>query len=241
MRIHGLKDILGYTVTAVDGEIGQVRDFYFDDFNWVVRYVAIEADTARSLLLSPAAGKLDIESKLIRVNMDRDYVMNSPAFDLDKPITRVFETELHNYFQWPTYWSGIRAAYPLIELAEEMKEDDSPAFDEDEEREHLRSARSVFEDEIKARDGEIGHVEDLLVEDEAWNILYLIVDTGLWLPGRKVLLSPNWVKEGNWQEGQVEVDLNRETIANSPEYDPSVPLDESYESQLREHYKRGRG
>lgn len=239
--IRGLKDFIGYTLTAVDGDVGQIRDFYFDNFNWVVRYMAVEVDTGRSLLLSPAAaGKMDVETQTISVNLERDFVLNSPSFDLDKPITRVFETELLNYYEWPAYWSGSMASYPLIELIDEMREHDSSEVMGAQNQEHITSIRNVFGKQIKARDGEIGHVYDFLVDDEAWNILYMVVDIGAWLPGRKVLLSPTWVTEADWHSGHVEVDLKRETIENSPEYDPLVPLDESYDRQLREYYKRGR-
>ncbi len=239
--IRGLKNIIGYTLTAVDGEVGDVRDFYYDNFNWVVRYMAVEVETGRSLLLSPAAAwKMDVETHSISVNKERDFILNSPSFDLDKPITRVFETELHNYYEWPAYWSGSLASYPLVELLDEMREHDSPEVKGDQDQEHIRSIRNIFGKQIKARDGEIGHVYDLLVEDEAWNMLYMVVDTGAWLPGRKVLVSPSWVTDVDWQNGQVKVDLKRETIENSPEYDPSVPLDETYDAQLREYYKRGR-
>jgi hypothetical protein len=72
---------------------------------------------------------------------------------------------------------------------------------------------------IHARDGSIGKVVDLLVEDEGWRIYFLIVDTGSWLPGRKVLVSPSWIQNVDWSASHVDIDLNKETIRNSPEYD----------------------
>jgi hypothetical protein len=91
---------------------------------------------------------------------------------------------------------------------------------------------------IGARDGDIGHVEDFVVDDEGWYIRYLVIDTRNWLPGKKVLIDPRWIEGVSWAESKVFVDLLQEVIRNSPEYDSNAPLGRAYESQLYEHYNR---
>jgi hypothetical protein len=103
---------------------------------------------------------------------------------------------------------------------------------------HLQSANEVINYYIEAKDGDIGHVEDFIVEDQTWVIRYMVVDTRNWLPGKKVLVSPQWIKEVSWANARVYVDLLRDTIKNSPEYDPVVPLSREYEHRLYEHYDR---
>ena len=102
----------------------------------------------------------------------------------------------------------------------------------------LRSARDVTGYYIAARDGDIGHVDDFLVDDRAWAIRYLIVDTRNWWPGKKVALSPEWIKTVSWAESRVHVDLQREEIKVAPEYDPSRPFEREYETRLFEYYDR---
>ena len=102
----------------------------------------------------------------------------------------------------------------------------------------LRSSQSVIGAYIQARDGDIGHVEDFIVDDETWVIQYLVVDTRNWLPGKKVLIAPAWIEEIEWPDGKVYIDLNRETIKRSPAYDPSVSLERSYEEKLYDYYDR---
>jgi hypothetical protein len=110
--------------------------------------------------------------------------------------------------------------------------------DEQESDPHLRSTREVIGYHIQARDGEIGHVEDLIVEDEIWFIRYLVIDTRNWLPGRKVLVAPAWAEQVNWVERRVYLDLSRETVKNSPEFDPSMPVNREYEVRLYDYYGR---
>ena len=91
---------------------------------------------------------------------------------------------------------------------------------------------------IEARDGGIGHVEEFLIDDVSWTIQYIVVDTRNWWPGKKVLLSPHWINDVSWSESAVHVDLTRESIKTSPEYDESAPISRDYEKRLWEHYGR---
>ena len=103
---------------------------------------------------------------------------------------------------------------------------------------HLRSTDDVTGHYIQAADGEIGHVEDFLIDDETWAIRYLIINTRHCWPGRKVLVSPQWIERVSWIESQVFVSLSRETIRQSPEYMEESPLTRDYETGLHRHYNR---
>ena len=87
-------------------------------------------------------------------------------------------------------------------------------------------------------DGEIGHVEDFIIDDETWAIRYLIVDTHNWWPGKKVLVSPQWIERVSWGERKVFVNLSREAIKQSPEYTDESLLTRDYEIGLHRHYNR---
>jgi len=102
----------------------------------------------------------------------------------------------------------------------------------------LRSADEVEGYHIAASDGEIGHVETFLIDDAAWAIRYMVVDTRNWLPGRKVLVSPAWIQGISWSQNEVTVDLTREQIKNSPPYHKGQPMNREQESVLFTHYGR---
>jgi hypothetical protein len=103
---------------------------------------------------------------------------------------------------------------------------------------HLRSTNEVSTYNIQALDGEIGHVEDFIIDDETWAIRYLVIDTQNWWPGKKVLISPQWIDRVSWGESKIFVNLTREIIKNSPEYTDESLLFRDYESRLHGHYER---
>jgi hypothetical protein len=241
---HSISSIIGFEIRASDGDLGQVDEFYFDDANWIIRYMIVETGdwlSGRKVLISPVAfGKLDPESRMIAVNLTSAQVSGSPDIDTQRPIHRQQEVALHEHYQWP-WRGGYGGVFGLTPLP--LSFDDVPVrpkVSEPGHRDdpHLRSSRQVSGYRIHAIDGEIGHVADFIVEDESWAIRFLVVDTGNWLPGKKVLLSPHWINRVEWADGSVHFDLTRESIKDSPEFDPARTVYRDYEACLCGHYGR---
>jgi hypothetical protein len=103
---------------------------------------------------------------------------------------------------------------------------------------HLRSCQAVTGYHIRAKDGEIGHVQGFLVDDSTWSIRYLIVNTSNWWMGHQVLLSPDWIHDVNWSGSIVTVDLDRQAIKDAPPYDPQAPFAREAEATIYGHYGR---
>jgi hypothetical protein len=103
---------------------------------------------------------------------------------------------------------------------------------------HLRSTHDVSGHQIQATDGEIGHVENFIIDDETWAIRYLLVDTRNWWPGKKVLVATPWIERVSWEQSKVFVGLSRETIKQSPEYTEGSLITRDYEAALHQHYNR---
>jgi hypothetical protein len=248
--LRRVDDLHGFGVQAVDGDAGTVRDLYFDDQEWIIRYLVVDTGGwlgGREVLISPlAVEETRWDEEKLLVTLTKSQVEHSPDIDLDKPVSRQQIVDLHEYYGWPGYWGGSMTmgtatpgVYPMIiagadEVEEEMKEEGpSEKYRGDP---HLRSARVVSGYDIVAVDGEIGHVEDFFVSDVEWVIRYLLVDTRDWLPGREVLLAPQWIEDVDWAETAVHVALTRDQVESSPEYDPEEPLGRDYEVRLHEHY-----
>jgi len=248
-RVHSLK---GYTIHATDGELGKVDEFFFEDQSWTIRYLVVETGgwlSGRKVLISPVAlGRPDWESRRFPVNLTMEQVQNSPDIDTEKPVSRQHEVELHGYYGWPSYWAGspyafggcgygagygMGAVFPVAFEKEPEKPAGSGQGDP-----HLRSTREITGYHIHALDGEIGHVEDFIVNDETWVISYFVVDTRNWLPGKRVLVSTQWITDVSWDNREVVVDLTREFVKNSPKFDPDQPVSLDYEKQLHNHYGR---
>ena len=103
---------------------------------------------------------------------------------------------------------------------------------------HLRSTPDVRGHHIQAADGEIGNVDDFIIDDETWAIRYLIIDTKNWWPGKKVLVSPRWIDRISWSESKLFTNLFREAIKQAPEYSEDALLSRDYVTGLHRHYNR---
>jgi len=234
------KILRGFALQSREGEIGKVEEFYFDDKHWTIRYLV--ADTGnwlenREVLISPyALGDVDKENRHITVDLTKKQIEGSPSLETDKPVSRQFEEEYFGYYGWPLYWGGpyTWGSYSYVEHDREKWKEVNPggkAWDV-----HLRSTNAVSGHNIQATDGEIGHVEDFIIDDHTWAIRYLIIDTRNWWPGKKVLISPNWIQRVSWNEMKVFINLERESIKRSPEYSEESLLTRDYEARLHRHY-----
>jgi hypothetical protein len=195
------RALQGYRLDSLDGEIGTVNTFYFDDRDWGIRYLVVETGnwlTGRQVLISPDTLLSVIkEAQNISINLTKKQIDDSLPLDSDQP--------------------------------QSEKASGDP---------HLRSTQDVSGHHLQAADGEIGHVEDFIIDDEAWVIRYLIIDTRNWWPGKKVLISPQWIERRSWSEKKVFINLSRETIKQSPEYTEETRLTRDYETQMFRYYRR---
>jgi hypothetical protein len=246
--LHRMNKLQGYMIQATDADVGKLDEFFFDDARWSVRYVVVDTGnwlTGRRVLLPPGAlGKPNRESHVLPVSLTRKQVEDSPDIDTEKPITRQQEDELRRHFGWSNYWFADPllgdpnfTAGPLgmspASMAAIARE---PAEGEEQGDPHLESARDVIGYHIQAVGGEIGHVEDFVVDEQNWSVRYISVDTRNWLPGKTVLIAPQWVEKMDWVEAKVHVGLERDQIRHSPPYDPAEPIDREYEARLYEYY-----
>jgi hypothetical protein len=232
----------GFALNSLDGEVGRIKEFYFDDHHWAVRYLV--ADTGswlaeRQVLISPyALGAIDRDKHHIAVNLTLRQIEDSPALGADVPVSRQFQEAYYGYFGWPTYWSGpyMWGSYPQMARAHAVRTE--PDADERTWDPHLRSTHDVDGHRVEAADGAIGHVTDFIIDDDTWAIRYLVVDTRNWWPGKMVLVSPKWIERIVWNESKVVVNLSRATIKGAPEYSEGLLLNRDYEEQLHRHYDR---
>lgn len=249
---RSLNSVIGSTIGATDGEIGKVKEFYFDDKTWTIRYLVVETGSwfsGKSILLAPESLlKPDWDNQVFPTNLTMQQVKNSPEIDTDKPVSRQQEVELYGYYPWHNYWDGGlwaggmgtsgMALQPTLPLNQEVHNDANADGKTNEIDLHLRSTDAIIGYHIKAKDGEIGELEDFLFNDQTWRVTFMEVDTGDWFPGKKVLLATKWINTIDWESSLVIVNVSKEQVENSPEYIPSQVLSDSYEANLLVYYGR---
>lgn len=253
--LRSVEKLKGYSIQATDGAIGKVDELFFDERRWHVRYLVVDVGNwlfGRQVLIAPTAvTRIDVEAEELFLSLTKERIENSPEISADEPISREKERALHEYYQWPPYWvGGVRdpyyGAFPAALVGAFYARKYVPAFGakEVEQRNlgfgrgsNLRSTTEVSGYQIQASDGQIGRVTDFLFDDGEWIIRHLVVDTGNWLPGRKVLIAPPWIQRIRWAEKTVYVTLTQESVRHSPAFDPDLLDMEKYEKRLWEHYR----
>ncbi len=258
--LRSVKTLEEYAIQATDGPIGQVKDLYFDDARWVIRYLVVDTGTwlsSREVLITPwALNKPNWPDRLLPVSITREQVKNSPDIDTHQPVSRQNEMQVLGYYGYPSYWDGTNlwgdgpSPYAMavgydgqrLDRAERNREQEATlAADRLRHRNddpHLRSCNAVQGYHLHASDGDIGHVAGFLVDEDSWAIRYLIVKTTNWWVGHEVLIAPLWITAVHWPDQSVSVDLTREAIRQAPVYDDTAVLDHAWEARLYAHHGR---
>jgi hypothetical protein len=220
--IASLDQLAGFDLKAADGVIGRVRDCYFDDGTWTVRYVVVDTDGwgGRRVLLSPISfAGLDRAAGTLAVSLSSDRIRNSPDAFLHEPISRQYERRYFEYYGYAPYWHGVGYWGPgaspgalASRGAAQAAASEAAAAADSEAGAHLRSSKEVIGYHIRATDGPIGHVDDLLADDESWSIQHLLIDTSNWIGGDSIVLPRRVVSAVSWANREVEVSLSRREV-----------------------------
>jgi hypothetical protein len=255
--LWSFDELKGYSLRATDGSLGSVHDLLFDDAHWTARWLVV--DTAwlfgRRVLLAPEAlGRPDADAREFRVSLSKDRIKDAPDVDTDRPVNRQHETDLYGYYGYGPYWTttdnvlvgGVAGVIlpPRMPLGHPERIPGNAAAEQSAAAAryietgdpHLRSAREVTGYSIRGTDDSIGSIEDFLIDEEGWVIRYLVVDTGTWMSGRKVLIAPPWVSAVSWATQEVQVAMTCREIEASPEFRPEAAIDRAYEERLHGHY-----
>jgi hypothetical protein len=240
--LRSTKELEQYQIAASDGVFAQVRDFYFDDASWVIRYLVVDTGApqpAHRVLMSPRAiTASDSAAKNFRVALTQEQVRRSADVEAIKPVSEQQEMGYFGYDDYGKHWGGGglwgAGLYPDILQAglatvERQEANDDP---------HLRSANAVARYYVHASDGDIGHVSGFLVDEQTWAIRYVVVNTSNWWLGHEVIIAPEWIDEVDWAESLVTVDLSRAAVKDSPVYSSDEPLDPEQERLTHSHYGR---
>lgn len=207
--LRSSTELIRYDVEAVDGKIGKVHDFYFDDRTWAVSFIVVDTDglfSGNTILIPP----LDV----------RELRLPDESMILGLPLSQVEE-------------GGGRAMFPAAP-GQQSHVSSSPASAGD--GHVLRSVAQITEFVMMGEAAKIGYVRGLLIETTTWSIRYLIVDTGHWLPGKLVLLSPLSVERIDWDDEIVFTGVTREGVENCPPYDIDSEISREYEAFLHDYY-----
>jgi len=252
--LRSTNDLRGLIIRATDGEIGSVDTFFFDDVRWSIRYMVVNTGgwlLPETVLISPRSIRaVDWDRRLVEVNLTRQQVKDAPSTASDQPVSRQMEVAYASHYRHDPYWYGAKrwgnTSFPYASgggdvylppgiVAPERDRAVAQALPMGDA--HLRSTHEVAGYRIRASDGELGRIDDFVMDDATWAIRYLVVDTQNWWPGKKVLMAPSWISTVSWIDRTVEIGLGCAAIKAGPEYDPTQ-LNRAYERRLHRHYRK---
>jgi hypothetical protein len=216
------RQLYGKKLAATDGPIGHVKDFYFDDVLWVIRYIVVDTGSwlsGRLVLLTPHAfGRLDQSEDELLVSLTKKQIQEAPSVSAHETVTRQFEEQYYRSYGWPVYWQGGRmwgdsgtppVASPLSENIEVRK-----ALEPPEDR-HLESTKVVTGYRFEATDGAIGRVAGFRVDPDSWAIRDLVVELTHWPMGKPILVSTVAIKGIEFKDKKVLAKLTKAQIQGS--------------------------
>lgn len=224
--LQNIKELYGNKLAASDGEIGFVKDFYFDDNTWVIRYLVVDTGSwlnERLILLTPHVfGSLDRDKNILPIKLTRKQIEDSPAIDSHRPVSRQYEQDYYHYYGWPAYWEGGGmwgvAGFPVIDESSTGKERPHHGHNQRDDL-HLRSTKAVNGYKIHATDGMIGSVRSFMVDDKSWAIGELVVETGHWYSGKEILVPSSQIERISYEESKIFVNFTRIAIQQTADHD----------------------
>lgn len=241
--IINLEALIGSTIHAVDGEIGQVKDVYFDDRYWAIRFLVVDIQpwvplSSKTLISPISLLELNTIKHLLNVSISKDKIKNSPQIEEHETVSREFEKNYFDYYAYGYYWVGAGAwgeyAYPMALANRNTLPKDNEPSEETKKNNHLRSTNEIAHYGIDALDGNKGYIKDFICDTSNWTLLYLVVDTRDWLPGgKKVLISPAQLETINWEEKTVTCNIALEQIKSCPEYHPDKLNNAEYIEEVK--------
>jgi hypothetical protein len=221
-----VSTIRNYEIEATDGNIGTLSDVLCDDATWAIRWLVVDTGSflpGRKVLLPPSVVKsLDRALGKVLVKLSTTEIENSPPFESDQPVSRQMEARMYVHFGLDPYWDNTLHGTGSHNL--------------DQADSHLRSLNVMRGYQINATDGAIGQAADFLLDDEDWSIRYIVVDTGNWWPGQKVLISPQSVNSIAWADQVIRVSVAQEKVKSAPAYSPAMTVDGKYEEKFLTYY-----
>ena len=217
--LQNTKELYGSKLVASDGDIGHVKDFYFDDKTWVIRYLVADTGswlTGRLVLLSPHAfGKLDQGTKTLQIKLRKTQIESSPPIESHKPVSRQYDIDYYRYYGWPAYWDGGGmwgfGGYPVVVPPTKEELEGQPQHHHRDDK-HLQSTHAVNGYQIQTADGPIGTVSGFMVDDKSWAIRELVAQAGHWYSGKEILIAPGRIDRISYEDSTVFVNLTKADI-----------------------------
>jgi len=231
--LRTLSKLIRFSVHATDIDIGSVKDFYFDDQSWKVRYILIGFGDwlhEKDLLISTVAvGRTGLEA--IDTPLSSEQLKNCPSIEIEKGITRKFEELLHEYFSWPFYWE--EKFIPGSSICSEVSVGGQCG-----KKVYLWSFIEVKGYSLNTSDGEAGYIQECIVDDDGWKVRFFVINLRSIFSAKRVLIPPSCIKRISRSVSAFESCISKDKLERAPEYKTTDDITADFERMLLLHYNK---
>lgn len=205
-----LSHLIGSTVSSRNGPCGILRDFYFDDHHWVLRYLVCQLTPGRTSVLIPSGHFLrrDWDLPLFPVDLTLGEVKDCPRPESDRPVSQQKQRALGSLIHWPEMGAFGTPGFLMT-----LPTGSTPAGDP-----HLRSYQVVRRYTVDSSWGALGRVKDFVIDDADWSIHGLLVKLAPWYRPKTVMVSPQWARRIDWLEGSIWTDARPADWQTAPTF-----------------------
>lgn len=246
LMLRSMETLYGFTVMAVDGDVGRLDDVLFDDEEWSVRYLSVISTAWPSgkvaSISTEAVGAPDWNEMTLPVDLTTEAIENSPQADVDEPFSRQHEIRLHDYYGWAPYWPSSSDQEPEVPDSDVnlLEEDTVESEVWDQNYSHLQATRELQGYRAQLNDGTMGVLQDFIVDSKEWIIRYLIFDLSDCQPGKRGIVPIELVDDISSGEEKIYLDMTKEDLCNSPDFNPKEPVNRTTESKIYDFYGQAR-
>ncbi|WP_067727689.1 PRC-barrel domain-containing protein [Oceanobacillus damuensis] len=223
------SELKNYNIDATDGELGKIKDLYFEENSWAIHYASIDTRKwlpGRKVLLSPSSFiQVNEKDKKLEVDYDKETIRNSPDVPEDSSVSGENKRRIDEYYGWgsnlsdPVLYGGGQIATvnvrtpPEPDTAEGIPDPDEPEHD-------LRSEEDTIGFRVHANNGRLGNVADFIYDEEFWKIAYVVVES------RDSTLIPKYYVYGtekvdatDWLEGDLYINGSVDMLTQEMPYE----------------------
>ena len=240
--LYEAKSFKNYALCGIDGTIGKVKELLFDDQKWNVRYLVVDTGNwlkGRKVLIAPNF-LVDVskENQCITVNLTKKQIEDSPPLSSDQPVDRQYDKAYWSFFNLPeSVLTKLPEDQAFMRKLDKKDLDDRHA--EERSWDHqLRSTSASTGNNIEALDGEVGCIDDFIIDDQTWSIRYMVVNSADWWAGHKLLVAPPWISKLNWGDAKIFININRAPFESLEEFTSIDMLSREYEERLHRSCNR---
>jgi uncharacterized protein YrrD len=223
--LYLLADLEKYTVNAADGYVGKVKDFYFDDRTWKLRFVVAETGiwlkNRKVLLPASAVKSVSTEDRHLNLDMSMYDVKNGPGIENELSLSPQTEIDYLSYYGY-SFYRGVSDAHGFDKDAEAKRAEMFACVDLVRRTygdRHLRSCTEMINYDIEASDNQVGYLQSMVFDEADWAITHLLVNTSNWWLGQQVLMEPHLIKDISWGDARLYLNMQRQAVQDAPIFD----------------------